>query len=397
MKRTLLFVFRIVLISVHVGCTAPEKENIITVKNPLKISRSFETVTIDIKSLSFQVKNEDGFPKHFRIEDVTSSLELISQAVDTNDDNQADLLLFQPKLKPGEEKKYRITAKYTKAKVDTVPNCYSRFIPERTDDYAWENNRVAFRTYGPTAQKMKEDNVPGGTLSSGIDAWLKRVEYPIINNWYKKELETDGTYHEDTGEGLDNFHVGVSRGIGGISVKTDSTYHFSKNFSKWERLYNGPIRTAFVLTYANWDANGRTIIEEKHISLDYGSNLSKFEVHISGTDTISVGLTLHENDGEATTALDRGFISYWQPHKESELGTAIVAKDGEMVAYEKYLSDKIDESNAYAHFNVDEGKVTYYAGFGWKKSGQYDSKQEWETYLHHFSNKLNHPLEVFVP
>jgi hypothetical protein len=80
---------------------------------------------------------------------------------------------------------------------------------------------------------MIEDSIPGGTLSSGVDTWLKKVEYPIINKWYKETLvDKTGSYHEDTGEGLDNFHVGVSRGVGGIAVKNDDKYYFSKNYSK---------------------------------------------------------------------------------------------------------------------------------------------------------------------
>src|SRR5205085_8225450 len=94
---------------------------------------------------------------------------------------------------------------------------YSRFVPERIDDYAWENDRVAFRTYGPVTQRIVEEGKPGGTLSSGLDCWLKRVPYPVIDKWYKKSIE-GGSYHKDEGEGYDPYHVGLSRGCGGIGV-----------------------------------------------------------------------------------------------------------------------------------------------------------------------------------
>ncbi|MFP3822536.1 DUF4861 family protein, partial [Bacillus sp. SIMBA_008] len=48
---------------------------------------------------------------------------------------------------------------------------YARFVPERIDDFAWENERVAFRTYGPEAQRLVDEGKEGGTLSSGIDIW----------------------------------------------------------------------------------------------------------------------------------------------------------------------------------------------------------------------------------
>lgn len=87
-------------------------------------------------------------------------------------------------------------------------------------DFAWENDKVAFRTYGPACQKLFEDGKPGGLISSGIDCWLKRVDYPIIDKWYKKN-EAGGSYHVDDGEGLDNYHVGTTRGCGGTAIIED--------------------------------------------------------------------------------------------------------------------------------------------------------------------------------
>ena len=214
-----------------VGCDNDKPFEII-VSNSLNIDRSFETVEIDLDLLKSDITLKLVSGKSYRISEVGSTKELISQLSDIDGDGTADVLLFQPEIAANSNKKFTVTLKDTEVHSDDIPKCYSRFVPERTDDYAWENDRVAFRTYGPVAQKMIEDSIPGGTLSSGMDAWLKRVDYPIINKWYKKELETDGSYHEDDGEGLDNFHVGTSRGVGGIAVKVDTTYQFSRNFTE---------------------------------------------------------------------------------------------------------------------------------------------------------------------
>ena len=230
----------------------------VVVKNTMDTAREFETVSVNIASLDLD--NTNG---GIVLRDAATQAEVVSQEIDSDGDGKMDAILFQPEIGPNTEKIYDVAVTDQKKEKDSLPACYSRFVPERTDDYAWENNRVAFRTYGPTAQKMKEDGVPGGTLSSGIDAWLKRVDYPIIDKWYKKELETDGSYHEDTGEGLDNFHVGISRGVGGIAKKVDTTYHISKNFVSWKTLTNGPVRTSFVLTYAEWDAAGNVLITRR--------------------------------------------------------------------------------------------------------------------------------------
>lgn len=351
------------------------------VKNELAIDRTFETVEIDISGKTHT---------NYAIVDVETEERLVTQLVDTDSDGNNDVLLFQPTIKANSTKKYQLIATDKIAK--NPINCFARFVPERTDDYAWENNKVAFRTFGPKAQKMIENGIKGGTLSSGIDAWLKSVEYPIINKWYKKHTSGEGSYHKDTGEGLDNFHVGKSRGVGGTAVKTDTTYYTSKNFNNYKYITNGPIRTSFILSYDTWNASGKQISERKKISLDYGQNLSRFEIDITGTDTISVGLTLHKKDGVVT--LQKNWMSYWEPFDDSELGQGFVTTDTYFLNAEKYITPKKDESNVYAHLKLVDGKIIYYAGFGWEKSNQFKNQQEWESYLAEFSKKISNPLVV---
>lgn len=370
------------------SCQNKEPSISVQVKNPLDIERNFETVEIDAAALTSLNSTA------FHVIDKTKGDTLVSQTIDYDGDGRFDILIFQPEIKANAKQVYHIFAGEDKNQEEI---CYSRFVPERTDDYAWENNRVAFRTYGPTAQKMVEDSIKGGTLSSGIDAWLKRVEYPVINKWYEKYTSGTGTYHEDTGEGLDNFHVGSSRGVGGIAFKTDSLYEVSKNFVSYKTIGNGPLRTVFELDYGTYEIDGKTISETKTISLDYGQNLSKFLISIKGRETISAGLTLHDNLGETTVNKNEGWMSYWEPHDGSELGQGlVVATKEQLLDVDKYLSEEKDQSNLFARLKLEDSKTAYYAGFGWKKSGKFSSKEDWDAYLSRFSKCLQNPLIVDV-
>lgn len=363
---------------------------IITVNNTLKKERSNETVVLTKEFLKIKDVSSLG------IRDKKSGAIQISQTVDLNGDGIMDELLFQPTIGAKSKKEYIIFQISESQKPKTEAYCYSRFVPERTDDYARENNKVAFRTYGPRAQKMIEDNIKGGTLSSGIDAWSKRVDYPIINKWYDKMTNGKGNYHQDNGEGLDNFHVGSSRGIGGTAVKVDSIYYISKNFVSWKTITTGPIRTSFILTYADWDAAGTKITETKKISLDYGNFLSKFEISISGTNELSTGLTLHDKKGTIGSNFKEGWLDHWETIDDSEIGTGIVVPNKKLIEIENYLTSKPDLSNHYAAIKVVDNKVIYYAGFGWKKQGTFTTKEAWESYLSAFAQKTNHPLIVSV-
>ncbi|MBS7229632.1 DUF4861 domain-containing protein [Flavobacterium psychroterrae] len=368
------------------------QNKIITVTNSLPIDREFETVELTKKSLKLpsSVKLED-----YTVKEISSNLVLETQTVDNDGDGIMDVLLFQPKISGSSSKEFEIKLSDNSSATKNI-NCYSRFVPERTDDYAWENNKVAFRTYGPVAQKMVEDKVAGGTLTSGIDAWLKRVDYPIINKWYEKATNGTGTYHKDTGEGLDNFHVGDSRGVGGIAVKVDDKYYFSKNFTSWKTITTGPIRTSFILTYANWDANGKKITESKLISLDYGSYLSRFEINITGTKSIAAGLTLHDKKGTIGTNIKEGWLSHWEPIDDSEIGTGIVAPKNTLKSFDNHITNDKDLSNLYGNIAVKNHKAIYYVGFGWKKGSPFQTQKDWETYLSSFAEKVNNPLVVKI-
>lgn len=383
----------LVLMLITMLSSFSQKNKIITISNSLNNDREFETVEISKTSLGLKASDK---LEYYRVKELGTSTYLISQCVDENGDGINDVLLFQPKIKALATKKYEIVLIVLDIIKEPTIFCYSRFVPERIDDYAWENNKVAFRTYGPVAQKMTEDKVKGGTLTSGIDAWLKRVEYPVLNKWYEKYTTGTGTYHKDTGEGLDNFHVGDSRGIGGVALKIDSVYYYSKNFISWKTITTGPLRTSFTLTYADWDAKGNKIKEVKHISLDYGSFLSKFEIEVSGTNTISTGITLHNNDGKTESNLKAGWIDYWQPIDDSELGTGIVFPKNTMISAEKYMNPNKELCNLYAALKVVNNKVTYYTGFGWKKQGEFTTKEAWENYLTNYATKINNPLIVKI-
>ncbi|MEX0360675.1 MAG: DUF4861 family protein, partial [Allomuricauda sp.] len=363
--------FVLILAFVLTSCLNKDKV-VATVKvhNSLNMERLHETVEISAEFLGVSEPLEV-----FGIRDVNSKKVETIQYVDKNNDGNYDVMLFQPRMDSLSERKFEVFFNQGVSQIGTGDlRCYSRFVPERTDDYAWENNRVAFRTFGPTAQMMAEKGISGGTLTSGIDGWLKKVEYPIIDKWYEKTISKRGNYHKDTGEGLDNFHVGSSRGIGGIAIKENGHYYFSKNFASWRTVSNGPIRTSFELTYNDWHAGEKVVRETKRVSLDYGSNLTKYEIEIHGVEQISAGLTLHENDGCVTINDGKGFVSYWQPHGNSELGMAIVSPKEFYKGFEKYETTEKDLSNLYANLKVLDNQIIYYAGFGWKESGQFKTK-----------------------
>lgn len=384
--------FVVLVFVILASCQSSSTKKEFSVKNKLDIERT-ETVSILLQTL------DSAFTKASdKLVVVSSDGKAIpSQLIDMNSDGRADELIFQTTLAPNQELNFSLEIPEKKLPGDSLlVTTYSRLVPERIDDYAWENDLVAFRTYGPEAQRLVDAKEPGGTLSSGLDCWLKRVDYPVINKWYKKYVD-GGTYHKDDGEGYDPYHVGGSRGCGGIGVWKNDSLYVSKNFVSAKTIAKGPIRTVFELTYAPWQADGITVNETKRISLDLGSQLTRVEVLLNTSGplpNVTIGVTLHNQKGIVHADTAKGYFSYWEPVDDSEIGTGVVIDPKYLTGYEDYRTKKTDLSQLHIITKPVDNKISYYEGFGWKKAGVIFSAEEWNAYLDTYAQRLASPLEV---
>ena len=390
----LKYSFAIAILSLT-ACTKQVKNEIeIEVSNNLDFARK-EIVSVDRKQLEELLK--ENKEKDIRIKKAGTAQYVVLQWVDYNQDGKGDELLFQADVAAKASTTYVIVAESTMALPKSKLNTYSRFVPERTDDYAWENNKVGFRTYGPDAQKRIEQNIEGGTLSSGIDIWLKKVDYPVIDKWYAENVKAAGYYHIDHGEGYDPYHVGASRGNGGIGVWEKDSLYVSKNFTSYKTIAVGPLRTVFDLTYAPWSEY--SIHETKRISLDLDSNFSKFEINFKADKKVpnyTIGITLHDNKGEAKISKEQGVFRHWEAIDDAFVGEGIVIDPAIVDSAFAYVSKTKDQSNILVVTHPKNDKLTYYAGFAWTKSKQVNDAAGWDALLLKQQKIVANPLKITV-
>ena len=368
------------------------KQSNITVYNDLAIDRANETVTISLDKLAYSEQN--SWPR-IVVKDLTSNKPLMYQLIDTNNDKVIDSLIFQAELSANSSKQFQFSQdKNSSANFTDKVISYSRFVPERIDDYAWENDRVAFRVYGPKARQLVESGKRGGIISSGVDCWLKRVEYPILDKWYKKYVDGSGDYHKDTGEGLDNYHVGSTLGCGGTGSLHQGNLLFSGNFSDYSTTTTGPIRTSFELSYLPWNTGTAVVKEVKRISLDKGSNLTRYELTFDQDVELVAGLSLDKNSLQITTDESAGYFSSWRKQQDSELGLGIVAEPKYVSGFQQTKVKGKSGEHLFVQLKSIDKRIVYYAGFGWKKNQRFSSLQKWNQYLKEFALKLNNPLRI---
>jgi hypothetical protein len=241
--------------------------------------------------------------------------------------------------------------------------------------------------------------------------WVKTTRALVIDKWYK-----NGDYHNDHGEGLDDYRVGTSRGCGGLGIWDGHTYFVSSNYNRMRIITTGPIRSEFELTYDAWDAGKGKISETKRVTIDAGSNMTRAE-SVFAADRhprfdIGIGIAQRPGNGVIAKNQGEGWMSYWQPadRDRGNIGCAIVLP-GKIEAFATEsatlpkptpadLGTSTSEglppvTNLLAIAAAQAGKpLLYYFGAGWSKSGDFPEELDWENYVRQFVARLRAPLKV---
>ncbi len=369
-----------------IAATACTGSHMISVTNPSETDREEVMAEIDADAV---VSMADGEP--FRLIDKGGE-EIPYQL--TYDGK----LIFPVSVKSGETKGF-IIEKGEPAPVDSL--VYGRFVPERKDDMAWENDRGAYRAYGPALQQS-------GERAFGYDIWTKCVPHKILDRRYYDDKVNKISFHVDHGEGMDVYAVGPTLG-GGTAALLDSVGEivYPYCYEGYEVLENGPLRFSVKLTYGPIKVDGDSaVVETRVISLDRGSWLNRTTVSYSGLSAdkrVAPGIVVHRQNPEGYHLdVENGFMSYADLTENAEAGNGtifvgIVSPDSESFEYKPLDEPRGD---AVGHILASKGYAdgedfTYWWGSGWSKGGMPDS-ESWNSHLMRFAQGLATPLQVVV-
>lgn len=277
----------------------------------------------------------------------------------------------------------QINLKYVQKKASVLAaRTYGRFVPERKDDFAWENDRVAFRMYGKALEFTNEN-------AYGIDVWAKRTSPMVIDKWYKT-----GDYHADHGEGLDYYSVGTSLGAGNNTVYWNDTPVYLGNFSRFKVLDNGPLRTAFTLYYDAVTIGNSTITVTKTITLDAGAQFNRVEVIYTTNDNKVVstvtGIAKRKDAGLVFMDEQKGIMLYWEPTHPQHGTTGVAVIDTS-------ANRKVFSANQQFLMRIDivPNKVyTYYTGACWDRAALITDFHAWHRYVNNYYERLKKPLVI---
>ncbi len=372
MLKTTWFILACALL----GTSCAEQQRGIVVNNPTDIARK-ELVSIPYAEFT----KHFGVDSIFSVKLVDSETELPYQLEKRGNTVPENVLIWVPVDAKGE-----ITLSVTKQ--DTKPEfkaqTFARFVPERFDDFAWENNVLAFRMYGKALEGRPDD-------AQGADVWAKRTEELVIDKWYK-----ENDYHTDHGEGLDYYAVGQTLGAGDVMPYFDGKVHFTKHYREYQIMDNGPLRTTFQLSFEPEELNGQTISLTKTISLDAGQHFNKVIIDLENQQAESTPVVIGlARRGESEPQYDYNesnrSLAYWEPDIQGhgQTGTALILAENQPTFIDN------DATQFLLSTEVQQDKpFVYYNGAAWNKAGQVTSADEWKGFVEKQVEKINTPLVV---
>lgn len=354
-----------------------------------------------------------------------------------------DLLLIDASVRPHGSATYYVSiGKPYQQKVYATGALYKI----RKDDIAWENDRCAYRVYGPALQKT-------GERSFGTDIWVKNTPDTVVYERYVKDMngnikgdkmdakvralkkqekvekntakaaalakqikalqaesrETDilTSFHLDHGNGLDPYRVGATLGLGAPSLMVGKNQVLPYCYKDYRILDNGPLRFTVELTYnPSTVGDMKNVVEHRIISLDKGSNFNKMIVWYDGltipTD-FATGFPIHEEDTETKT-FAKDYVSYADPTDNVEVNNSqvyvgVLFPEGIDHTYYQLFDKKHDGATGHA-LGLKRGlknqeKYRYYFGAAWSK---YDvrSYAEWQIRIKDYLDALKNLLKVEI-
>lgn len=296
--------------------------------------------------------------------------------------------------------------------------CYGRMYPERVDDIAWENDRTAYRCYGPALQRS-------GEQAFGNDVWLKNTPDLVVEKRYYIEdkmkpviaslkttnkaaadsLNMLSSYHFDHGHGLDCYKVGPTLGCGTPAIMDGDNIIYPYCYKEYEILDNGPLRFTVRLTYHPAKiGSDNNVVETRIVSLDKGSNFNKAQVCYEGLSkpvSVASGVVIHAED-TGSVVLGKNFVQYADPTdnpavQNFQIYVAALFPHN-VVSTRKVMFANPTLGNAGHALGVIDGyknaqTVTYYFGSAWSKN-DCRSQQEWQTRIDNFMDAVASPMRV---
>ena len=253
----------------------------------------------------------------------------------------------------------------------------AREVPERADDFVFENNLIAGRFYGKALE--------GNPTSPGIDIWVKLPGKLVADEWYKGyETQSDEYYHHDHG-GKDCYKVSVSLGGGASTPLIDGQLRFpATNYRSYDIVEETPEKVVFTLHYPEWEAvDGVKVSLDKTVTVTPDTYFCDVEdiYTFTGRDTLAIAAGINVHAAQNTVekqSVHPTAVAIWEhasdqtfEPEDGMLGVAVVMPEADAT----FLTE--DGTHLVACKRIVSGEpLRYRFGSCWSK-GDVKTAEEW--------------------
>ena len=373
MKKISLITFVLLLL-----CSCSDKTKTLTITNPCNFDRNDEVLVLNPSALNLDpvgaLVDAAGNMLPAQIDEATGEY-LVQVSIPAN---QSVNFCWRP-LNDGE------------TRPEPVAKVSARFVPERKDDFAWENDRAAYRMYGPALAAENPSN--------GVDLWLKQTGELVVDTFYYNEHQKGQSYHINWGKGLDCYKVGHTLGCGGVAPYYGDSLYVQGHYDSYEVLSAGPLRTVFRLGYDTIHVADRTYRQSLTITVCAGALLNRADVVLEGEPLeglqLAAGIFLHDSIDTYRVDLLDGTLAYAE-NAFNELDRSPVGRN-----YTAVVMPGADaEAQTLGSYCLLSGykpgdTLTYYFGGGWN-GWLYPQDADWFRAVSETKSAIDHPLLIEV-
>ena len=352
----------------------------ITVINNTAIARKGEIVEINLSTLKSSFESKTYVLTNNRHKEI--AYQLIYEG-----DKKPKALIFQADVAANSLVSYFLTEGKPAA---VKPKTSARFVKERKDDFAWENDMAAYRMYGPALAAENPSN--------GVDFWAKCTANLVVDQRYRDDIYNNISYHVDHGLGLDFYKVAHTLGCGGVAPYVDGKLWVGNHFDHYKVIAAGPLRSVFQLVYDSVKVGNSYYQQEITITVDAGSLLNKASVKYIGASQkmeLAAGIYLHDGKGVLKQHVETGTSAYAEeavsdykvPAGRNYIGIYIPGKVNNALV--------VDEEGLLTSSYQVGDTFTYYFGGGWSK-WHFPTDESWFNAVSNYSKALRSPLKIKV-
>ena len=253
--------------------------------------------------------------------------------------------------------------------------CACAVCPERENDFVWENDKFGMRAYGPGEYHKW----------SGLDVFNKNTSENVCLGWCRRLI--GGNFHQNRGQGMDNYTMGASRGVGGVAMFADGEW---KTYPNWETsrvIRTGDDYLEFELVYPAFSAAGKMTYR---ITLRRGERFFRNDVSFERMPAdffAGPGIDLEpKRDHKGDLFEAPGVVSLFEEPKGADgrdgstMAAIFVAPGAEVEPMTDHLNCRVLAFRGQKNF-------TYWAGASWSLAGEITSPAQWQREVLGFVKK----------